>query len=237
MAIALGFAGVIFFCVCLFALYDYLMRQEAHRRESVVKNLVRENRRQANDTMWAVKKEELEFDEPAQVLGQGTFGLVLLAQYRGTSVAVKRVIPPKQSSNSNEKDSGMFSGMVSKRTPICVGMKSGMSVESNGTTELTISPRKGKRSLHATVQSTNADIQELKNDFVEEMRHLSKLRHPCITTVMGAVIEDTDEPMLVLEHMDLGGTMFFVCLPTDIISLSFFAFLTNFHSALRYFTQ
>lgn len=37
------------------------------------------------------------------------------------------------------------------------------------------------------------------------MRHLSKLRHPCITTVMGAIIEDQTEPALVMEYMDRGS--------------------------------
>lgn len=39
--------------------------------------------------------DELKFDDPPSILGRGTFGLVLLAEYRGTQVAVKRVIPPK----------------------------------------------------------------------------------------------------------------------------------------------
>jgi len=39
----------------------------------------------------------------------------------------------------------------------------------------------------------------LRADFVMEMRQLSKLRHPCITTVMGAVISKTEEPLLVME--------------------------------------
>jgi hypothetical protein len=36
---------------------------------------------------------DLVFDDPPQVLGRGTFGLVLAATYNTTSVAVKRVIP------------------------------------------------------------------------------------------------------------------------------------------------
>jgi hypothetical protein len=78
------------------------------------------------DSVWLVKTSELRFDDPAEILGRGSFGLVLLAevssnkvslsmsrysqiyslidffacpffeqQYRGTQVAVKRVIPPK----------------------------------------------------------------------------------------------------------------------------------------------
>jgi len=49
------------------------------------------------------------------------------------------------------------------------------------------------------------EYAKLKSDFVVEMRHLSKLRHPCITTVMGAVIEKGVEPMLVMEYMDMGS--------------------------------
>ena len=42
------------------------------------------------------------------------------------------------------------------------------------------------------------DHTELRQQFVAEMRTLSKLRHPCITTVMGACIDPTAEPMLVM---------------------------------------
>ena len=41
--------------------------------------------------------------------------------------------------------------------------------------------------------------------FVEEIRLLSKLRRPSITTVMGAVISSTSEPMLVMEYMHFGS--------------------------------
>jgi ABC-type phosphate/phosphonate transport system substrate-binding protein len=49
-------------------------------------------RRQA-DSLWVIMPSELKFESPPTVIGQGTFGLVLLAEYRGTEVAVKRVIP------------------------------------------------------------------------------------------------------------------------------------------------
>ena len=52
-------------------------------------------KRKQADSVWLVKPEELHFDDPPAILGRGTFGLVLLAEYRGTQVAVKRVIPPK----------------------------------------------------------------------------------------------------------------------------------------------
>ena len=46
-------------CVAAFLWYDYKRRQ--------------------NDMIWKVKQEELHFDDPPEVIGQGTFGLVLLA--------------------------------------------------------------------------------------------------------------------------------------------------------------
>ena len=47
---------------------------------------------------------------------------------------------------------------------------------------------------------------KLVKDFIKEMRHLSILRHPCITTVMGAVFESTSsEPALVMEYMSRGS--------------------------------
>ena len=43
-----------------------------------------------------------------------------------------------------------------------------------------------------------------KEEFIIEMRLLSRLRHPCITTVMGAVISTT-EPMLVMGKFYING--------------------------------
>jgi serine/threonine protein kinase len=84
-------------------------------------------------------------------------------------------------------------------------------------------------------QNEAAHWRKLKQEFVEEMRYLSKLRHPCVTTVMGkssrakpieskppvvhntffrlisffnsvgAVIGKGVEPMLVMEYMDHGS--------------------------------
>jgi len=45
----------------------------------------------------------------------------------------------------------------------------------------------------------------LKREFITEMRLLSRLRHPCITTVMGAVIAPRADPMLVMEFMEYGS--------------------------------
>eukprot|EP00985_Skeletonema_marinoi_P004688 scaffold2027_cov148-Skeletonema_marinoi.AAC.17 len=52
-------------------------------------------RRKQNEISWEINPADLKFDEPPVVIGRGTFGLVLLAEYRGTTVAVKRVLPPR----------------------------------------------------------------------------------------------------------------------------------------------
>ncbi|KAL3926631.1 MAG: hypothetical protein SGBAC_013398, partial [Bacillariaceae sp.] len=55
-------------------------------------SLVLRHRRKKNDQVWHVNEEELQFGHPVEVIGQGSFGVVLLAHYRGTKVAIKRVI-------------------------------------------------------------------------------------------------------------------------------------------------
>jgi ABC transporter, phosphonate, periplasmic substrate-binding protein len=60
-----------------------------------------EKRRRA-DAVWKVAPEELQFDEPPRVIGRGSFGLVLLAEYKNKKVAVKRVLPPKNGSSVHE---------------------------------------------------------------------------------------------------------------------------------------
>ena len=47
------------------------------------------------EALWLILPQELKYDDPPVVLGRGTFGMVLRAQYRGTLVAVKRVIPAR----------------------------------------------------------------------------------------------------------------------------------------------
>jgi serine/threonine protein kinase len=303
------------------------------------------------DSIWSVKLSDLVFDDPAEIIGRGTFGLVLLAEYRGTQVAVKRVIPPcarkehrsKRKSKSVDEDShspdaslaaepeaadlqkfknegsedassgsvsipdladfvdekgsnghldlsarsqddlpvinthnkmqrsrsmGHYStsgpvvagssGMEAMRMPrrhsldCAIGGSRPLAVfntnvdkEPNGKTKRRKSVEGAMRtafdiededdpvcdityvsladtrsvgsacwteltSIFTARKSDNwwsrrREYSRLKADFVIEMRHLSKLRHPCITTVMGAVVCLKEEPMLVMEYMDNGS--------------------------------
>jgi hypothetical protein len=43
-------------------------------------------KRKQADSIWAVQPDELKFEEPSKIVGRGTFGYVLLAEYRGTKV-------------------------------------------------------------------------------------------------------------------------------------------------------
>jgi hypothetical protein len=53
-------------------------------------------RKKQSDQLWHVAVDELHFDEPVEIIGQGSFGVVLLAEYRGTKVAIKRVLPTNE---------------------------------------------------------------------------------------------------------------------------------------------
>jgi len=195
---------------------------------------VEKKRRQA-DSVWEVKTAELNFDDPPEIIGRGTFGLVLLAEYRGTQVAVKRVIPPRRK-RKNERTGSVESILSSIQTsndffefkndienaPNGVPLLGDTADESisliNGahahtSLELMDSIQNNLSSKETTKRRSVWNIQalfknrhsELKADFVNEMRHLSKLRHPCIITVMGAVISRWEEPLLVMEYMDHGS--------------------------------
>jgi serine/threonine protein kinase len=181
-----------------------------------------------NDSVWKVKKEELIFPDPPQVIGSGTFGLVLLAEYRGTQVAVKRVLPPKTTdarslgkrstiSGSSIEGSYNTNDSSDENSP-CEGKRlgttswGGMNISGVGglgmlsqqhATQSRLGGRSGLKSGTKTDFSSKKQYKGLKEDFIKEMRYLSKLRHPCITTVMGAVIpKDNESPSLVMEYMD-----------------------------------
>ena len=163
-----------------------------------------ERKRRMNDAVWKVKKEELIFGDPPVIVGRGTFGLVLLAEYRGTQVAIKRVIPPKQKNRSRHSSMGSITSFedktensAGKNSGLASGLMSGSMV--SGSSKLSSSSADhGTRSLLAstlrrssggwarfTRSNQTVNWEKLKQDFVKEMRYLSKLRHPCITTVMG----------------------------------------------------
>jgi serine/threonine protein kinase len=223
------------------------------------------------DVIWEIKLNDLVFDDPPQVLGRGTFGLVLAATYNTTSVAVKRVMPSKSEQYRRMDLFGSSSGRSRSGADSCQSFtfiteetfQAGNTAGNSSTQEITLvtddlvfknsessagsaqrkglgssrsrkqeaSPPNGIDSFRSTTQKTaNTGLQTTmgvkslandrrtlyqrifssenaiqRNNFIKEMRFLSKMRHPCITTVMGAVVASDCEPMLVMECMEYGS--------------------------------
>ncbi|CAB9522115.1 activated protein kinase catalytic subunit alpha-1 [Seminavis robusta] len=226
-------------------------------------------KKRQSDQMWLVNVEELHFSEPVEIIGQGAFGVVLLAEYRGTKVAIKRVIRPNDRLTHKRASSALTSADGSKEQSMepsdtdqkslesglgdiesqdvgssisdPVVSKSGTQSEEGDTLDFLggFSVRKrGKlakwfpwfctedqsrmktnillgnsvgdssvhsKSLRSTLFPCTDRQHRKKQEFIVEMRLLSRLRHPCITTVMGAVISSAHEPMLVMEYMEYGS--------------------------------
>lgn len=260
------------------------------------------------DGLWLIPFKDIVFPEPVQVLGRGSFGMVIKATYRGTVVAVKRAIPKDTAAERAKDTAKLFDGVETSnitRLSICMpadlqerlssneelplvptgphangstgnGQSAGSDAAGSGLIQIPAqfgvgaagsrvsggisnglmpptsqsggrsfgggsgdlldrdkaqgsrpgagpaggsmwgnsrrSP-KTSRAFQSVVGSTaigrmaleRRDRNTMLQRFVEEMRFLSKLRHPCITTVMGAVVEKNVEPMLVMELMTHGS--------------------------------
>ena len=224
--------------------------------------------KQRRELLWAIQPSELIVDEPPVVLGRGTFGMVIKANYRGTAVAVKRVLPrlaqTQQEIVGSNSDNRILQGLahdkaqlpipnaVANPRPLVVSFAqetkhalpvspvarvSSSHVDSNikkhqlaASTSSSLLPAGGSfkslrfRSVGSSSESVSTGEvghcwrsaaasrkmsrrQKLLSDFVEEMFLLSRLRHPCITTVMGAVLASRSdpEPQLVMELMQNGS--------------------------------
>lgn len=152
------------------------------------------------NALWKIDPKELHFDDPPQQIGHGGFGVVLLAEYRGTTVAVKKL-------NSAGFGSGIKSiRKTSSRTNLSGKMPSGDSMNASRVykhkpTHNTDGRKRQDdydvesgmisgsflRSLQIVEQSASP-IKASLADFESDMQLLTSLRHPCITTIMGAVI-------------------------------------------------
>jgi len=104
------------------------------------------------------------------------------------------------------KDEGMRSGVLNGQGVL--NEEGVMSGGNNGTESASMTrwEQSGEWISRWTASNdSNKLYAKLKADFTSEMRHLSKLRHPCVTMVLGAVISKVEEPMLVMEYMDHGS--------------------------------
>jgi hypothetical protein len=173
-----------------------------------------ERKRRQIDSVWTIKTSELHFADTPEIIGRGTFGCVLLAEYHGTQVAVKRVVPPKQHSSHFTVESPFehFGRTESSRLVREDLLEEGTDVECGMTSDSTagINPGMMSGTQNRGVRPTKSfgskknrwlfgdEYSRLKKDFIEEMRILSKLRHPCTCTVIGAVMGPKEEPLMVM---------------------------------------
>jgi serine/threonine protein kinase len=253
-------------------------------------------RNHKQDQQWLVNVEELQFDDPVEVIGQGSFGVVLLGEYRGTKVALKRALKANAGGSkkgsrrgsrasatkkygSSKGTSSMGSSGRGSNPTDSVGLSSaGMSSQASSENE-EVDPEIGEEqsagtgSQQSSVASASVGLGNqsasrgksssrnsrslgfLEEDFgkrhkwswlfpwlkkngqhsqfkaiilgssggtnlstkswharwmpcfsaqvraeeafIAEMRVLARLRHPNITTVLGAVISSSHDPMLV----------------------------------------
>eukprot|EP00977_Amphora_coffeiformis_P006205 scaffold1336_cov174-Amphora_coffeaeformis.AAC.7 len=202
-------------------------------------------RNRKNDSMWMVTVEELHFDDPPEICGQGSFGVVLLGEYRGTKVAIKRAVKAKSGSTrggSKLKGSGQgrriaetggSMGMVesiqgsadpevgaddasSSENSESLGKSKSKSMSTNHEYSLGfLASAFGHRNQRSWLPWRKNDMNQSRfnqaifgstvsiesktfaarlcpwfneqarreQEFITEMRTLSRLRHPCITTV------------------------------------------------------
>ena len=133
-------------------------------------------RRGEANNIWKINRDELTFGEPPQVLGQGTFGLVLLAEFRGTMVAVKRVIPPNTTRSAGEVSKRLSIGDVESQDAAGVGATPEQAGSLSGKMSMQISTVKDKRKKRS--KSDDAiNHAKLTEDFLVEMEILAKLRY------------------------------------------------------------
>eukprot|EP00980_Cylindrotheca_fusiformis_P018326 scaffold5977_cov98-Cylindrotheca_fusiformis.AAC.3 len=157
-----------------------------------------ERKRRQSDSFWYIKKEELKFSDPPEVIGRGGFGLILRAEYRGTDVAVKRILSPRQRARGwKQKGSTATCFQTSDGSVAKTQNKGGQhlglqTVRDRGFAQI-VSPIRvlrrtstpgGKGSI-ITIGSSETSRSKLRKNFIKEMRVLSKLRHSCIATIMG----------------------------------------------------
>lgn len=190
------------------------------------------HRMQKNDTLWLIDVDELQFEHPCTVIGKGSFGVVLKAEYRGTTVAIKSGVKPKNTKKLPQQISPAELKLSSAASVDFVGdvgfdegtdenekipynrSSSDHNLEflreelGRKKKQISIWSGKGNENIRSTLNESILAVSHSSPEkgsgyflqllfpcltkesrereaFIREMRVLSRLRHPCITTVMG----------------------------------------------------
>ncbi|CAB9522693.1 activated protein kinase catalytic subunit alpha-1 [Seminavis robusta] len=179
-------------------------------------------KRQQEDLVWQIASKELCFDSPPNVLGRGRFGMVYLGTFRGTEVAVKKLLDPDQVDQTAHRSMGVREvGKLISLAGVKTGDVETFPDEDASQTEhegkvgirscLFIPPQSshGSGKMNTTLGSSRKQQASLKS----EMRLLSKLRHPNVVTIMGC----TQDMRLVMEYMELGSMSDVLRSPTMVV--------------------
>jgi hypothetical protein len=165
---------------------------------AIVGYVYMERRKRHEYSVWIVQKPELHFDDPPEVIGEGAFGQVLKADYRGTKVAVKRVRPRPRLNKAHEPAIDKIESVTSKRARrefAELDVEEGFSEGARVVKERGVLTRVGFLGSFGRIVSSRfmskKEWNRHRSEFMAEMTLLSKLRHPCITTLMGKLQKTT----------------------------------------------
>jgi len=119
-----------------------------------------EHKKKQADSVWAVKPSELHFTDPPETIGRGTFGLVVLAEYRGTMVAIKRVIPPKVSTKERKVARRLSLLGTGEKSSSSSGYSHIINIEHNKDSVVDSGKEiKGEPSSHSTAETRSTTTQ------------------------------------------------------------------------------
>ena len=177
---------------------------------------------------WTIKESEIIYADPKEVLGTGSCGPVFKAEYRGTSVAVKRFSCKNENPNTSSKwmlgnirstrvepsDIGRLSPTRSssaghKMIPETLPLRSSNS-RSNAEKPRFTSGRFSRSMYSYGISEYTPEMLKPQtfDQLHEDVKRLVGLRHPFLTTVMGAIVVrkgSKREIHMVMELMELGS--------------------------------
>ncbi len=144
-------------------------------------------------------------DEPQlqEEIGEGGFGLVYNALWRGTYVAIKLFGPDKSSIKAAIVD--IKRKQLSREEPCALGDRHELLDEQQTTVPLLpFACAAADDRIREVKKNDKKHMQEVERVFRKEMKAMSILRHPNVVTFMAAI---NDPPVfaIIMEKMDLGS--------------------------------
>lgn len=176
-----------------------------------------------DESFWKITRKEIVNTTTCKgtpyVLGHDASVPLFLAEYKGTQVAVKRILLPlKEDQDVTSRSIVPMEMQQSADQPLyqtadAIDAESGsLSLRPEVKVATMTTASKKKATFSSVLQfpgkfgSKAVDRAKLKRLFKNEMKLISKMRHPCIATVLGAVVgNENPEPLLVLEYMERGS--------------------------------